>query len=173
MRLVGDSSWKRQGFTLLWEVAALDRLRSPTEVFTVRQLFLASHSWPVELPHGDGSSLVVAGLDGVLDALTHEDAETWLAEDLRSVLFQFQAEYEGQAGLILWLPEGRARIRTSRARETYEWRCAAPSHGRTLPLGRLLWSGAEGDVGRVIAEGEGAADPDGPGWMGLHIRRVS
>lgn len=173
MSLVRDPSWAHLGFTLLWSADALGPLARPSEVFTVRQLFLTSRAWPADLPHGAGSCLVVSGLDGVLDALTPEDAESWISEDLRTLLMGFQAEYEGEGALVLWLPDGRSRIHMSRATDAYEWRCSAPFAARTLALGRLLWSGAEGDVGRVMSDGESQADPDGPAWIGLHIRRVS
>lgn len=173
MHLVRDDSWVRQGFTLLWSAEVLEQLVAPSDVFTVRELFQVSRSWPSELPHRGGTSLFAAGLDGILDALEPEDAETWLSDDVRPLLLSFQAEYEGQAGLVLWVPEGRSRIHMPRATEAYEWRCAPPFGPRAISLGRLLWSGAEGDVGRVMAEGETASDPDGPAWIGIHIRRVS
>jgi hypothetical protein len=45
-----------------------------------------------------------------LDTLAPADAEAWLDQELRPLLLSFQDEYEGQAGLILWLPAGKQRV---------------------------------------------------------------
>jgi hypothetical protein len=112
-------------------------------------------------------------MEGVIDTLAPDDAERWLEEDLKPRIFSFQEEYEGQAGLVFWLPSGRQRIHMTRATESYLWHCAPPSNGKTLTLGRILWGGAEADVGRILDTREKSQDCDGPAWIGLHHPRIS
>lgn len=173
MRLVHDNSWCRRGLSLLWGATPLSDIAKPSEILSIRAFFDAARKWPDELPSNGGRSLVVAGVEGCVDILPPEDAETWLEEELRPRILAFQEEYEGQAALILWLPGGRNRVRMTRATETYHWHCALPWANQTIPLGRILWSGAENDVGRILDPREKNQDADGPAWVGLHHPRIS
>lgn len=173
MRTVSDFSWSRRGLTLLWGAEGLHRVAEAPQVITLREFFFLSRQWPDDLPAGGGDTVVVAGLEGCLDALTPEDAERWLEQDLRRILLGFQDRYENQAGLILWIPGGKKRITMPRATEQYEWQCAGTHPEKTLPLGRCLWAGADSDVRRVLHPAEANQDPDGPAWIGLNHPRIS
>ena len=173
MRVVHDTSWERRGMTLLWGAETLDGLTQPEHVVSIREFFAFTGNWPEALPSNSGDTLVVAGLEGCLDTLTPEDAADWLGGDLKTQILRFQDEYEGQAGLVLWLPSGRQRIHMEPASEAYFWRCAPPFSQRTLPLGQLLWAGAEADVGHLLNPSHTNQDADGPAWIGLHHPRIS
>jgi len=60
---------------------------------------------------------VVSGFEGCLDVLSSEDAEHWIENDLKELILSFQDEYEGQAGLIFWVPSGHNRISMAGASE--------------------------------------------------------
>jgi len=112
-----DKVWMRRGFTLLWGVKTLGQICQPSHVISVRQLFSMVNAWPEELPASAGDALVVAGLEGCLDVLSGQDAEHWVENDLKDVILSFQDEYEGQAGLIFWVPSGGNRSSMSGATE--------------------------------------------------------
>lgn len=173
MRLVRDGTWARRGLTLLWGPAQLLEVSTPSSVLSVRQFFAMARAWPEDLPGNGGRALVIAGVEGCLDVLTPADSERWLEEELRPRVLSFQEEYESQSALVLWLPEGRQRVQMTRSTESYLWKCGPPSHGQTLPLGRVLWGGAESDVGRILDPNEKNTDFDGPAWVGLHHPRIS
>lgn len=168
-----DTRYVRRGSTLLWSPDALARFAHPQDAVSVRQLFQFAGSWPMELPSSEGRVLVVAGLDGCLDCLTPEDGAAWMEDDLRRRLLSFQDEYGGEAGIVFWLPDGRRRVRQNPATGEYLWRCAPPHGQSELPLGRLLWGGAQGDARRIVLGDSDRADPDGPGWAGLYHPRIS
>ena len=67
-------------------------------------------NWPDDLPSNGNNTLVVAGLEGSLDLLTPEDAETWLGDAVKQAILSFQDAYDGQAALIFWLPSGCSSI---------------------------------------------------------------
>jgi hypothetical protein len=173
MRLIDDKTWRHRGLSLLWSPRILFEIAAADEVVSIRQFLALARSWPDDLPSGGGNTVVVAGLEGCLDALTPTDAETWLGDQLRPLLLGFQDEYQGQAGVILWLPAGRQRVSMKPASDEYSWRCAPPFSQQDLPIGRILWGGAEGDAGRIIDRAEKSHDFDGPAWVGLHHPRVS
>ncbi len=170
MKTVSDSSWVKRGMSLLWDSAALSNVLVGGEARSLRQFYQLAEDWPDDLPSAQGNALVVVGLEAALDCLAPDDAETWLENCIRPALLSFQSHYQGQAGLHFWLPGGRQRIVASFASNSYSWRCAAPAE-RSLPLGRLLWSGAESEALRIVEPG--SRDPEGRSWLGLHHRRVS
>jgi hypothetical protein len=173
MRTVEGDVWKRSGLNLLWGAEALGSITNPTEIASIRDLFLMGRKWPQDLPSNGGRTLVVAGVEGCLDCLSPDDAAEWLDADLRPLLLSFQEEYEGQCSLVLWLPTGHRRIVMNRAHETYLWKCNAPFSGRELDLGRIIWGGAEADVARIIDGVASNRDFDGAAWIGLHHARLS
>ena len=173
MKTINGDAWKRRGFSLLWEPRALTSFIAPTAVVSMREFFVLRKAWPDELPGAAGNALVVAGLDGCLDALSEQDAVAWLESDLKSAVLNFQEHYEGQAALILWLASGRTRIEMNRADEQYAWKISPGRDGARLPIGRCLWGGAEADVGRILVSEEKDPDFDGDSYVGLHHPRIS
>ncbi len=173
MKLHRQDGWKRRGLTLLWDPQALRDLIDPAQVLSMRACLGLQSRWPDDLPGHGGDALVVAGLEGCLDVLAEADAVTWLEHDLRRMVLDFQAHYDGQAALILWLPAGRTRLVMDRASGAYLWRLQPGKDDHTLPIGRALWAGAESDAARVIRAGERDPDVDGEAWIGLHHPRIS
>lgn len=172
MSAINDARWQRRGFALLWDAETLAQLARPEEAVTMRE-FLNLQQWPERLPSVKGDAMLVVGLEGCLDMLTPQDAEVWLKEDLRGHLLDFQGHYNSETALILWLPDGKQRVRKTPANDEYQWVCAAPYSHETISLGLCLWSGAESDAKRIINSKQAPADPDGFGWIGLYHPRIS
>jgi hypothetical protein len=142
MRALCDTVWQRRGTSWIWDQDALAQLCVAGEVWSLRQLLRSVGRWPEDLPSNGSDTLVVAGLEGVLDLLTPSDAETWLADDFKAAILSFQDAYDGQSALVFWLPSGAGRIRAHSATDAVTWRCGAP-HGETsLDFGRILWGEA-------------------------------
>lgn len=167
-----NQGWSRRGFALLWDVRMLVQLVNPRHVVSLRQFFALSGNWPEDLPAAEGDALVVSGLEGCLDVLNTDDAERWIEQDLKEAILSFQDNYQGQAGLVFWLPSGRHRISMRGASEQYYWK-HRNSGTEGLAIGRLLFSGAENEVERLLDSEDGKADYDGKHWIGLHHPRIS
>lgn len=159
--------------SLLWGGEVLSVLAQPQQVVSIRQFFAMVGQWPDDLPCNDGNTLVVAGLEGCVDLMDPTEGEAWMKSDLLPAVLAFQDEYSLEAALVFWLPTGKNRVKMNRATEAYSWVCSAPHSNQHLDLGRILWAGAEADVGRIIDPDCTNSDPDGPGWIGLHHPRLS
>ena len=166
-----NGGWSRRGFALLWDFPSLQSLCAPGAVRSLRELFVMSQAWPEELPNNGGNTIVVAGLEGCLDAMTADDATQWLERDLRDLILSFQDEYQGQAGLVFWVPSGRRKLSMRGASEEYYWRHRGAGESG-LHIGSLLWSGAENEVERIVSDPKDK-DYDGSNWVGLTHPRIS
>ncbi len=169
MKVLRNNAWTRRGCSLLWDPGALSSFAEPSEVLSLRQFFAMARAWPDDLPSNEGRALVVAGLEGCLDALTPADAEEWVERQLKQRVFAFQDEYQGDAALVFWLPGGRKRISQALASGDYLW----SGHGDArFAIGRLLWAGAQSDAERIVI-GPIDADADGDAWCGMYHPRIS
>lgn len=172
MQVRFNHSWPRRGFALLWDTQVLGEIVTPPDVFSMRELIALAGNWPDALPAAGGNAIVVAGLEGSLDVLSTTDAREWLTSDFRDLILSFQDYYEGQAGLIFWMPSGHGRISMKGATEEYFW-THRDSGDSGLPIGRLLFSGAESEVERLLNSDDPDVDVDGKHWVGLYHPRIS
>jgi len=165
-----DQAWTRRGFSLLWDAETLKKIASPAEAVDLREFLSIASCWPENLPSCGGDTLIVTGMEGLLDSLSGKDREMWLEQDLRPAILSFQEWYESQAGLIMWLPSGGKRIKMDLATEQYYWK---PHGQERIALGRMLWGGAEADVERIIVSDISNPDIDGKNYCGLFHPRIS
>lgn len=173
MNIHRHNGFMRRGFSLLWDARALASICAPSAAVSMHEFFTMRNRWPDDLPAAEGNALVVAGLDGCLDALTEDNASMWLERDLKVAILDFQDFYQGNAAIILWVPSGRTRVVMDRATEQYFWRATSGRDETRLPFGRCLWGGAESDVVRILVSDEKNPDPDGDAYVGLHHPRIS
>lgn len=153
MRQLLDSVWQRRGTSWIWDEEARNQVCAACEVWSLRQFLKAAGNWPDELPSNDSRTLVVAGLDGGLDLLTPENADSWLGDSVKAAILSFQDEYAGDAALIFWLPMGDTRIKVHAATDSVTWICAAPFRERRIDFGRLLWGEANEYPQEILLSG--------------------
>jgi hypothetical protein len=161
--------WTRRGFSLLWGASALAKV-VPQEILALHALFrLAADGFPAPLPSNGGKLLIATGLEGALDALAPDEAETWTVTRIRPLMERFQEVWDGEGALGFWLPSGRARIVPRPAGAAYDWRLSTGHGNRTLPLGELIFAGADDDLQPIMDGNSDRAEA----WIGLYHPRVS
>ena len=150
MKELIDTVWQRRGTSWIWDEEARNLVCAAPEVWSMRQFLQAVGKWPEDLPSNGHNTLVVGGLEGGLDLLSPEQAESWLGDAVKDAILSFQTHYETETSLIFWLPSGYARIRFQPATDSVEWLCAAPYSEQRLSFGRILWSEANTDPQKIL-----------------------
>ena len=142
MNQTRDTVWQRRGVTWLWDAEALGQVSQAKQVWSLRQFLSAVGAWSEDLPSNNGQTLVVAGLEGSLDLLAPDEAEKWLAEDIKAAILSFQDFWGSGGALVFWLPGGSNRLHVNQATDAVAWRCAAPHSSAQIDFGRILWGEA-------------------------------
>jgi len=164
-----DDTWTTCGISVLWEAAGLHLLADRSRTVSVRE-FLRLHAagWPGDAEALSKGALVVAGLEAVLDAMEPAAAEDWMLRTFYNAVHEYNgvggpADGGREAALIVWLADGNRVL--PKLTGGYEWHCAIKSHGK-LPLGNLLFNGAESSVREIRINGSSNR-------AGLYCDRIS
>lgn len=171
--VISGSTWTRKGISLLWASEELSDICEVHQVQSIRQfLDCFQTGWPDELLSADGYAMVVAGLDTILDLMDPENLNEWLEKVFYQALLSFQQMYEGQCGLIFWLPDGQKRIVQNMTDDLFYWKLSGEYHGQSIPLSRCLWNGAATDA-RLITRNSNIHDVTSQDCLGLFHPRIS
>lgn len=161
--------WRRQGHSILWDAAELAALCGDKRPISLRQLLkLKATGWAnIDDVLIRDRALVVAGLDGALDALHPDKATDWLEQSIYPAVLSFQksvASGGGEAALIFWFAEAR-RFTYRQAEQAAYWHC---SGAKEIPIGRCLWNGSEPNSQEIRMKSDAA-----PRLSGYYLQRIS
>ena len=101
MKQLLDTVWQRRGTSWIWDEDARNLICAAGEVWSLRRFLQAPGQWPDELPSNGSNTLVVAGLEGSLDLLTPEDADSWLAGIIKPTARLMGIVFGATAGIAL------------------------------------------------------------------------
>lgn len=174
MREIEDEVWRRRGFAVLWNPAALGVLcRSTQEVISVRELLALKDRWPDLLPTGGGTALVVTGLEGCLDRIEPSDAGSWLEDVIHPTMLSFQRHNHDEAALVFWMPTAEKRVDVVAVDDTISWEYAPPFKKEPFALSQHLFGGAHKDACRIMATDQDDRGHRRSSWIGIHLPRIS
>jgi hypothetical protein len=164
--------WRRQGHTILWDATELASLCDSKGPVSLRQLLrLKASGWKgVDAFLIRDRALVVAGLEGALDALDPSLATEWLEQTVYPVVLSFQkavASGGGEAALIFWFAESR-RFAYRQAEQAAYWQCHNAHAPTEIALGRCLWNGSEPNSQEIRVKVDGSARV-----AGYYLQRIS
>jgi len=167
--LTGDI-WSRKGISLLWDIKSLSRFASADDILSLRYFLCCyeQEEWPEYLPTKDGKSLIIAGLDNLLNMMDPEEAQNWLEEVMYPALLSFQHEYEGECALIFWTPDLQHRLIYNMSDQIYYLQYRE----ERLPLSLCLWNGAAKDA-RLIGKDNSVYRIIDKGSIGIYHPRIS
>jgi hypothetical protein len=165
-------TWKRQGHSILWDVAGLNSFCKTGQAVSLRQFArLHASGWKgVDALLVRDRALVVAGLEGSLDTLDPKSAIGWLDHDIYPAVTSFQKEVAfggSEAALIFWFADQR-RFEYRQAEQALYWKCSA-AHGRhEISIGRCLWNGSEPNSQEIREKATGPVR-----FAGYYLQRIS
>ena len=98
METLSSTIWQRKGSCFVFDQTSLGQFISADAVVSLRELLSWRHSFPSELPV-EGRTLLVSGLEALIETLPPEEAESFLAQRIRPLIIDIQNRWT-DCGLV-------------------------------------------------------------------------
>ena len=163
--ILTDTVWQRKGISVLWDNKMLTKLNLKSQAISLKQFFsFYEKGWPEDImPFINERLLLVAGLDVALDALSADDAEHWVKNQVYPIIYDFQNFAEGQYSLTFWMTD-QSRWIEQFSENKYYWLCSGKDKNKEIDLGTGIWNGAQKSVRQIELDTR---------WIGLYLDRIS
>jgi hypothetical protein len=143
---VDSTMWRTRGSSVVFDKVMLGSLLNEGSLVSLRQALRWLDVWP-SMPPVFGQSVLVAGLDAVLEVLPREEAEGFARQRIRKLIAEFQDRWT-EFSLVFGLNTPAQRI----------WEDPVTEHvffitrtDERICLSTDLWNGsATTDMGRLV-----------------------
>ncbi|HYA42139.1 MAG TPA: hypothetical protein VEF34_12600, partial [Syntrophobacteraceae bacterium] len=150
MEETSSSVWQRKGSSIVFDKKSLGGLISAGAVVSLREAM----SWSVEIPAAPpvpGRTILVSGLETVLEIMMPQDGEHFLTRRIRPLLISLQNHWTDCGVVFGFSSNPKAFQETSLEEEVLFRR----RDSKTVRLSRGLWDGSSSlNMKRVVREGE-------------------
>ncbi|MGC9194425.1 MAG: hypothetical protein ACP5IL_03105 [Syntrophobacteraceae bacterium] len=166
METISNTVWQRKGSCVVFDRKSLGGLIYDGSLISLREAM----SWSKETPSSppvSGRTLLVSGLETVIEVADPQDAEDFLTQRIRPLLISLQTRWT-DCGLVFgFSSHAKAFEETSLEEEVLFRR----RDRKTVRLSKALWNGSGAlDMRRVVRE------TDKPGEetiVGYYVARIS
>ena len=173
MKTMSGSAWRRQGSTLVTRLDScaelLQQAAQPNAAIMLVSLRTVlrwtAEGWPAELPGIE--SVIVGGLDAVLDRCNAEEAAIFLRTQAKPIIRASQQHWTA-TGLLFLFPVRSGSLSI----DMDERVCYQLPSGQTVAVSHELWNGAARDLREIqITQTVSPGKPPEP--IGYHVARLS
>lgn len=134
---VDSRMWLTRGSSVIFDKVMLGPLLSAGALISLREALSWLRSWPSAPPHG-GKTVLVGGLDTVLEVLPVQDAEDFVRRNIRPLIAEFQNHWT-ECGLVFGLNTPAQRIREDPVSEMVYFETR---NDERICLSTELWNGS-------------------------------
>lgn len=163
---ISSSVWQRKGSCVVFDQESLGPLIAVGALVSLRT-FLGWHRQMPATPPVPGKTVLVSGLETVLETFAAAEADDFLAQRIRPVIIELQNRWT-DAGIVFgFTTHHKAFKETSLEEEVLFLR----RDQKTVRLTEGLWDGsATVNMKRLVREG---AEPAGDVVIGYYVARIS
>lgn len=108
MKTLTGTGWKRKGSSILFDQIEIQKLLDEKVMFSLREFLSWKDDMPEE-PPVDGDTILICGLETIMDSLPAEDAEDFLRCKIRPVIKALNNVWT-ETALVFGFPGGRERF---------------------------------------------------------------
>ena len=165
MNTLSTSSWLRSGSSILFNAEKIQELLKANAMVSLRE-FLAWRDEVPDNPPVSGQTILICGLETIVDTLSEDEAETFLEERIRPVIRKIQNRWT-ETGLVFgFSTDGKAFVETQGIKEEVLFK---RGDGQTIHISNGLWEGISA-TSLLRLELVGA---NGRQLIGYHVTRLS
>ncbi len=165
MNEISSSIWLRKGSSVVFNQASLGPLISGGAMVSLRQALGWMTEWPSE-PPVPGKTVLVSGLETIIEVMEPDEAEAFLRGRLRPLIQEFQRRWD-QCGLVFGFSSHERAFEVTTLSEAVLFR---RRDRRTVQLSEALWDGsATINLCRILARSTDGENQT----VGFHVARIS
>jgi hypothetical protein len=166
MESISSSVWQRKGSSVVFDKQSLGGLISAGAVISPREALGWLKGIP-ENPPVTGRTILVSGLETVLEVMDTQDAEDFLTRRVRPLLITLQSRWTDYGVVFGFSSNAKAFEETSFDEEVLFRR----RDRKRVHLSKGLWDGSTAlNMKRVVREGEKAGEE---AIVGYYVARIS
>lgn len=166
MEKTSSSAWQRKGSSIVFDKKSLGGLIPAGAVISLREAL----SWTLKTPAAPpvaGRTVLVSGLETVLEISDPQEAEDFLTQRIRPLLVRLQSHWTDCGIVFGFSSHAKAFEETSLDEEVLFWR----RDRKTVRLSKALWNGSSAvNMKRIVRE---ADKPGEEIIVGYHVARIS
>lgn len=157
MREYSSAFWTTRGSSVVFDKQLLGPLLNANTLVPLRVALSWLSTWPAN-PPGGNQTILVGGLDTVLEVLSAADAEAFVQKNIRVLIRRFQEQWN-ECGIVFGFAVPKERFKESIQEEVF----FVNRSGDEIPLSDAIWNGAaahdmwrlmrRGDTGQQLAHG--------------------
>ena len=164
MRDMSSSAWLRRGSSIVFDRFTLGPLIGEGALVSMREALRWMNAWPAE-PPGNGRTVLVGGLETLLDVLDPLAAMDFLKKRLNPFVQEFQARWD-QRGLVFGFGTHERSFELTASDEEVLF---IRRDGERVRLSYSLWNGsATMNLARLIRDEQGKSKT-----VGYYVARIS
>ncbi|MEI7636724.1 MAG: hypothetical protein WCJ37_05420 [Syntrophus sp. (in: bacteria)] len=164
MQDMSSSSWQRRGSSIVFNRDILGPLIGSGALVSLREALGWMNAWPVE-PPGRGQTVLVGGIETLLDVLEPGKAQEYLINIVNPFVQEFQAQWD-QRGLVFGFGAHERSFEVTASDEEILY---IRRNGERVRLSHSLWNGsATMNMARLIRDEHGKIIP-----IGYYVARIS
>lgn len=145
-----SSAWQRRGSSLVWDPELLSPLLRENCLISLHHALSWIHDpLPANPPTGGGKSIIVVGLQPVLESLNPDQAFHFLRYNLQHLVLKVQDGYGSGVGLIFAMNCRWKQWRVDASEKAY----LTLRPGQEIEVTPALWNGVASEAQMIMVEG--------------------
>jgi hypothetical protein len=166
METISNSVWQRKGSSIVFDQISLGPFIENGSVISLRQLLSWTPGMPAQ-PPVSGKTILVSGLETVVETMAYPEVEMFLARRIRPLIIDIQSRWSACGVVFGFSAHPNTFSETSLDEEVLFHR----RDKQPIRLSEGLWDGtASNNMKRIVREGE---RPDSDVTIGYYVARIS
>jgi len=166
METISNTVWQRKGSSIVFDQKSLGPFIADGSIISLRQML----SWTKGLPENPpvpGKTILVSGLETIVETMASQDAEAFLSRRVRPLIIDLQNRWNN-CGMVFGFSAHRNAFKETSLEEEVLFQ---RRDKKQIRLSEGLWDGSAAiNMKRIVREGD---KPESEIIIGYYVARIS
>ena len=166
METISNTVWQRKGSSIVFDQKSLGPFIADGSVISLRQML----SWTKDLPENPpvpGKTILVSGLETIVETMASPEAEAFLSRRVRPLIIDLQNRWNN-CGMVFGFSAHRNAFKETSLEEEVLFQ---RRDKKQIRLSEGLWDGSAAiNMKRIVREGD---KPESEIIIGYYVARIS